>query len=295
MRMRLPVLIVAGVVALAVLWIPDSRRLASIILRAPIVLWRQASALLSPSQAPPSAAVEWFVPAHVAETRRASPPIGDVSRFTGPRGDQTARRRPVAFALGQQQVQEKIRGGSASASERLREQTASVMAVRDTPISTALVQPPAGSGPDTAMTASPASTVVEPPVAAQPPVTAQPPAGVQPPSGLVPPGGLPLPTDGLLPPGGFPSPRELLNALPVGTVIGPGGVAQLPGGVQLQLPGATQPGQVQIGPVQVGPVQTGPIQVGAPSGPGQGGPVQIGPVQIGPIQIGPVQINPLPR
>ena len=283
MRMRLPVLILAGVLGLVVLFsFSGPRRLGDIILRRPIVLLQQAAAR---------------VLGIFARTATATPEAvqSPATSSDQPAADQHARVLKTASALKPpvptgaprhvpgRQPQGEVAARSVSSPERLRADNTGV-----TPRGIqSLIVAQSASGFELAndsVAGSPSLlTGVEPPVSVQPPVTVQPPTDLQPPSGIIPPGLQPL-VDSLLPPGGIPSPGSLLaGVFPAGTIIGPGGVVQLPAGVQvpagIQLSGGTQPGQTQIGPIQIGPGQSGPAQ----SGPGQGGPVQIGPIQINPV------------
>ena len=282
MRMRLPVLILAGVLGLVVLFsFSGPRRLGDIILRRPIVLLQQAAArvlgiFVRTATATPEAAQSPAAPNDQPAADQHTRVLKTAGASNPPVQTGAPRRAPG------RQPQGEVAARSVSSPERLRADNTGV-----TPrgIQSVMVAQSA-SGFELAndsVAGSPSlPTGVEPPVAAQPPVSVQPPTDLQPPSGIVPPGLQPL-VDSLLPPGGIPSPSLLAGVLPAGTIIGPGGVIQLPAGVQMpagiQLSGGTQPGQTQIGPIQIGPGQSGPAQ----SGPGQGGPVQIGPIQISPV------------
>ena len=285
MRMRLPVLILAGVLGLVVLFsFAGPRRLGDIILRRPIVLLQQAAArvlgiFVRTATATPEAVQS---PAAPSDQPTADQPTRVLK--TAPASNPPVQTGAPRRAPGRQPEGE-VAARSVSSPERLRAENTGV-----TPRGTqSLILGQSAPGFELAndgVAGSPSlPTGVEPPVAAQPPVNVQPPTDLQPPSGIIPPGLQPL-VDSLVPPGGAPNlGAALAGVLPAGTVISPGGLAQLPGGIQVQLPSGTQPGQIQIGPVQVGPVQSGSIQIGS----GQPG---SGPVQGGPIQIGPIQITP---
>lgn len=296
MHMRLPVLMLAGVVVVAVVFsFAGPLRIADVILRSPIVLFQQAVARLlaafadTPTPLPTvgTTTVSNEAPAPRQATHVSTGVIAPVQPVATARVSQ----RPPALrgmsdrtALGLT-VADRLRDGSAGVAPK-----ASQAPAARTTSGFHLAADKAAASPAV-------PTSADPPVTAQPPVAVQPPVEIQPPSGLVP-SGLQTLVDGLVPPGGLPSPGQLVGGiLPAGTVIGPDGVAQLPSGVQvpvgIQLSGTgqTQIGPAQIGPVQIGPVQTGPIQIG-PGSPGSGsGPVSGGPVSGGPIQIGPVQIT----
>lgn len=295
MRMRLPVLILVGVLGLGVLFsFSGPRRIGDIILRSPIVLLQQAVARLlggfvrtaaatpEPDQSSPTLSDQLTVD---PQTRVAK--AANVS--SGPRSAEPSRPAPG------RQPEGEVAARSVSSPERLRaDNTVVTLRGIQSPIRTQSA--PGFELANDSVAGSPSlPTGVEPPVAAQPPVNVQPPTDLQPPSGIIPPGLQPL-VDSLVPPGGIPNLGAVLaGVLPAGTVISPGGLAQLPGGIQVQLPSGTQPGQIQIGPVQVGPAQSGSIQIGpiqiGSGQPGSGQPGS-GPVQGGPIQIGPIQISP---
>lgn len=299
MRVRLPVLILAGVLGLVVLFsFAGPRRLGDIILRRPIVLLQQAAArilgiFVRTATATPEAVQS---PAAPSDQPTADQPTRVLK--TAPASNPPVQTGAPRRAPGRQPEGE-VAARSVSSPERLRAENTGV-----TPRGNQLLIP-GQSAPgfelanDTVAGTPSLPTGVEPPAPAQPPVGLQPPTDLQPPSGIIPPGLQPL-IDSLVPPGGILAPGLLAGVLPAGTVISPGGLAQLPGGIQVQLPSGTQPGQIQIGPVQVGPAQSGSIQIGpiqigsGQPGSGQPGSGQpgSGPVQGGPIQIGPIQISP---
>jgi len=298
MRLRLPVLILAGMLVLATLFVlPKPLRIADIVLRSPIVLVHQAIArvlnMFASAPAPPFRSPE---PAAVAPT---DPPVQ--RRVASPArsaGAPAVARVPAALPAAPPASRPPAGGrpGSFSVPDRLR--------VEGAPGGPHAVQARRASGSElsAAAAANPAArTSAQPAAESQPSSAPQAPADPQPSSGIVSSGvvssALQMVMDALVPPGGLPSPGQLADALPAGTVIGPDGIAQLPSGIQVPLgvavpagTGTTQIGPVQIGPVN-GPIQIGPGASGSGSGPVSGGPISGGPISGGPIQIGPIQIT----